>query len=142
MIIERRDCSRQRIAPEQLVRGSPTVRLTRATGHDLNVLFLTVPAHGRPATAAPGHERKVLFLPVPPHACPVTASPVRRYGVPAAVNVDDVMVAKTHKMINHKPQSLVVSGTHNIDAVGYHPTPDENDRHTRCKIIEHPLPHL
>src|SRR4029453_5270964 len=118
MIIERRDRCRQRIASEQLVRGSPTVRLTRATGHDLNVLFLTVPAHGRP----------------------VTASPARRYCVPAAVNVDDVMVAKTHKMINHKPQSLVVSGTHNIDAVGYHPTPDENDRHTPCKIIKHPPP--
>ena len=120
MIIERRDRCRQRIASEQLVCGSPTVRLTRSTGHDLKALFLTVTAHCRP----------------------VTASPVRRYGVPAPVNVGDVMVAKPHKMINHKRQALVIGGTHNIDAVGYHPTPDENDRHTRCKIIEHPLPHL
>ncbi len=62
--------------------------------------------------------------------------------MPAAVDVDNGMVAKSHQVINNEPQPLVVGGTDDIDAVCRNSTTHQDNRNAGGKIIERRRPEL
>jgi hypothetical protein len=83
----------------------------------------------------------VIFV-VPAHCLAVAAAPVRRDWVSTAVDVRDVVMTKSHQMVDDEPQSFVIGGPNDIDTVRCNPTAHQNDRDGCCKIIERRLSEL
>lgn len=71
-----------------------------------------------------------------PHRGPVTLSPLGRDGLAAAVDVDDVTVAKPGQMAYDERQAAVVGGTHHVDVVKVHPASHQDERQLVSQLAQ------